>query len=139
MGFRKRRGCDTQLVLTISDIAKSFDQNKQVDAVLLDFLKAFNHVPHTLLKKTDHYGIRGKVHGWINTFLTQRQQPVVLDGKMCTTANVTSSVPQGMVVGPLCFLIYINNITDCISTGTTMHLFADDALIYREINTVGDT
>ena len=138
-GFRKRRGCDTQLVSTISDIAKYFDINKQVDAVLLDFSKAFDRVPHTrLLKKLHHYGIRGKELGWIKTFVTQRKQRVTLDGKLSSAAEVTSSVPQGTVIGPLCFFIYINNMPDCISKGTKIRLFADDALIYREINSEMD-
>ena len=138
-GFRKRRGCDTQLTITIGDLAKSFDNKHQVDVVLLDFSKAFDRVPHTrLLNKIHHYGIRGKEHNWINTFLTHRKQRVTLDGKLSSTADVTSSVPQGTVIGPLCFLIYINNMPDCVSEGTKIRLFADDALIYREINSNKD-
>ena len=73
-GFRKRRGCDTQLVLTTSDLAKSMDDNKQVDAILLDFSKAFDRVSHTrLLLKLKHYGITGNILGWLKTFLTHRR------------------------------------------------------------------
>lgn len=138
-GFRKRRGCDTQLIITTSDLAASLENKKQVDAVLLDFSKAFDRVPHTrLLKKLKHYGVTGRIHDWIKIFLTTRKQRVILDGKLSSTAEVTSSVPQGTVLGPLCFLIYINDMPNCVSTGTKTRLFADDAFVYREINDDSD-
>ena len=138
-GFRKRRGCDTQLLLTTNDLANSFYKNKQVDAVLLDFSKAFDRVPHRrLLKKFHHYGITGKIHRWIETFLTKRQQCVVLDGVQSSPVDVDSSVPQGTVIGPLSFLVFINDLPNYISEGTKTRLFADDAFVYREISSQRD-
>ena len=138
-GFRKRRGCDTQLLLTTNDLANSFDKNKQVDAVLLDFSKAFDRVPHRrLLKKFHHYGITGKIHRWIETFLTKRQQCVVLDGVQSSPVDVDSSIPQGTVIGPLSFLVFINDLPNYISEGTKTRHFADDAFVYREISSQWD-
>ena len=138
-GFRKRRGCDTQLLLTTSDLAYSMDKKKQVDAVLLDFSKAFDRVPHTrLLYKLRHYGITGKLHSWIETFLTSRKQRVMLEGALSSSVDVTSGVPQGTVLGPLCFLVYINDMPDCVSPGTKSRLFADDGFVSREINSQND-
>jgi hypothetical protein len=133
-GFRKRRGCDTQLVLTTNDLVASLDKNKQVDAVLLDFSKAFDRVPHNrLLQKLKHYGITGNILSWLKKFLFYRKQRVILDGKLSSTLDVSSGVPQGTVIGPLCFLVYINDMPACVSTGTKTSLFADDALVYREV------
>jgi len=87
MGSEKKRSCDTQLLLTINDLAKGIDNNQQIDAVLLDFSKAFDKVPHTrLLQKLDHFGIRGTFHIWIEDFLPSRTQQVVLKGSFSATS-----------------------------------------------------
>ena len=136
-GFRKNRGCDTQLLITVDDIARSVEKGKQVDAVLLDFSKAFDRVPHQrLLIKLKHYGITGNLNKWISNFLTTRSQRVVLEGEFSTTAEVISGVPQGTVLGPLLFLLYVNDIPSYVSSKT--RLFADDGLLYREINSSSD-
>jgi hypothetical protein len=136
-GFRKKRGCDTQLLITVNKIAKSIEKGKQIDGVLLDFSKAFDQVPHQrLLLKLKHYGITGNILTWISTFLTTRSQKVVLEGVSSTSANVISGVPQGTVLGPLLFLLYVNDIPSYVSSQT--RLFADDGLLYREINTTSD-
>ncbi|XP_072021445.1 uncharacterized protein [Amphiura filiformis] len=90
-GFRRRRGCDTQLLTTVDDIAKSIEKGKQIDAILLDFSKAFDRVPHQrLLLKLRHYGITGHIYNWISGFLTSRSQKVVLEGECSTSAEVLS-------------------------------------------------
>jgi hypothetical protein len=100
-GFRKRRSCETQLLITIQDIALSLNNSQQVDVILLDFSKAFDKVAHErLLHKLDFYGVRGPTLQWIRNFLQGREQTVVLDGKSSRPAPVQSGVPQGTVLGP---------------------------------------
>ena len=136
-GFRSGRSCETQLILTIEDLARGLDSAKQIDAVLLDFSKAFDKVSHSkLLLKLDYYGVRGKVQAWIRDFLSDRTQAVVLRGNFSDLAPVTSGVPQGTVLGPLLFLAYINDLP--MNLSATPRLFADDCLLYREIATPED-
>ncbi len=137
-GFRARRSCETQLTLTLHDLTHAIDKRKQIDMVILDFSKAFDTVAHNkLLLKLDHYGIRGDILKWIRCFLTQRKQCVTLEGASSTEVPVTSGVPQGTVLGPLLFLLYINDISANISSN--IRLFADDCLLYRIINDPSDT
>ena len=138
-GFRTGHSCETQLVTTIEDLALSLECGQQVDMLILDFSKAFDTVAHQrLLHKLEHYGIRDSIKGWISTWLTTRTQKVVVDGEASTEAQVRSGVPQGTVLGPLMFLLYINDIGHKTSTGTHLRLFADDSLLYREIRSIQD-
>ena len=109
----------------------------QTDMIVLDFAKAFDEVSHPLLlHKLRHYGIKGKNNQWITAFLESRTQAVVLENKYSDKVDVTSGVPQGSVLGPVPFLIYINDITDNMQS--TIRLFADDCTIYRPINNKND-
>ena len=136
-GFRKGRSCESQLILTIQDLAKGLDNSSQIDAILLDLSKAFDKVPHLrLLYKLNHYGVRGQVLKWVTAFLSGRSQSVVCEGLASTTKSVTSGVPQGSVLGPLLFLVYINDLPSCVRS--TPRLFADDCLLYRRIYTPRD-
>ena len=102
------------------------------DAILLDFSKACDKVPHhRLTVKLHHYGIRDKNLSWIQSFLADRSQQVVLDGKTSSPVAVTSGVPQGTVLGPLLFLVYINDLSSRASS--SVRLFAGDCLRYRVI------
>ena len=84
-GFHSERSCETQLLITIDDLARSIDQRKQTDIIILDFSKAFHTVPHTrLISKLSHYGIRGNTLRWISNFLCERHQRVVIDGHEST-------------------------------------------------------
>ncbi len=136
-GFRQRRSCVTQLLLTVSDIARSHDQNVQVDLSILDFSKAFDVVSHRkLLAKLRHYGIDGTTNKWIQGFLENREQSVVVEGVSSEPVPVLSGVPQGTCLGPILFLCYVNDITENIQS--QMRLFADDALLYRPIHSPTD-
>ena len=105
-GFRKQRSCETQLLLTIHDFTSSLEAGDQLDAVVLDFSKAFNRVPHKhLCMKLEHYGIRGPALHWLENFLSDRTQQVILDGCRSDTLPVASGVPQGTVLAPLLFCV----------------------------------
>ena len=113
------------------------NHQKQIDIILLDFSKAFDTVPHQrLLTKLRYYGINGSTYNWIQTWLTQSTQCVVLNSESSCPVSVMSGVPQGTVLGPLMFLLYINDITKDINS--PLRLFADDCLLYRVINSVED-
>ena len=105
--------------------------------VLMDFSKAFDLVPHQrLLSKLCHFGITGKQHNWIQNFLTMRTQQVVLEGVSSSSITVASGVPQGTVLGPLLFILYLSDPPEGISSQVC--LLADDCILYREINTLND-
>jgi len=136
-GFRSKHSCVSQLLLTVSDFAFHYDNNTQVDVAILDYSKAFDVVSHRKLGyKLDHYGIRGSTQKWVTSFLKNRTQQVVVEGESSTLADVLSGVPQGTCLGPILFLIYINDITHNIDS--QLRLFADDALLYRPIRSFQD-
>jgi hypothetical protein len=138
-GFRKRRSCETQLVLTIQDLAKSVGNRGQTDIILLDFSKAFDKVPHQrLLHKIHYYGITGTTYAWIMDFLKGREQRVVFDGCTSKTAPVSSGVPHGSVLVPLLFLLFINDLPEYVSSTAKVRLFADDCVLYRDITSPSD-
>ena len=122
----------------INDWAKILDKKGQVDTFILDFEKAFDTPPHELLKsKLFSYGIGGTTLNSINAFLCFRQQKVVVNGIISDWAPVVSGVPQGTVLGPLLFSLYINDISADIES--EIRLFADDCVCYREIKNEEDT
>ena len=106
-----------------------------VCAVFLDYRKAFDSVPHApLMKKLQDIGLQSNLLAWLHDYLTQRKQRVVVDGAASTQCTVISGVPQGSVLGPLLFSIYINGITETsISVNSYRVLYADDVLLYRGI------
>ena len=117
----------------------SDDKKIQTDLAILDFSRAFDTVPHErLLGKLDYYGIRGKIQEWIRSFLCSRQKWVAVDGETSQKCKVDSGVPQDTVLGPLLFLLFINDLLDQVSPGTITRLFADDCLAYREIKSEAD-
>ena len=136
-GFRTGHSCKTQLLTTTHDFFTALEEGKQVDVAVLDLSKAFDTVPHEkLLMKLSHYGIKGSIHTWIRTFLTRRKMKVVVEGESSEEADVESGVPQGTVLGPLLFLCHLNDLPDAVNA--KVRLFADDCLLYKEINSVKD-
>ena len=137
-GFRKKRSCETQLVKTVNDLVKTLNEKGQTDAILLDFSKAFDKVCHRkLLLKLSFYGVKNNLLSWIEDFLSNRTQKVLVRGVESPEGKVTSGVPQGSVLGPLLFLVYINDISLAI-TSSEISLFADDALLYKSIKSIKD-
>ena len=126
------------MTTVINDWAKILDNRGQVDTFILDFEKAFDTPTHELLEsKLFSYGIGGKTLKWIDSFLCFRQQRVVVNGVKSDWAPVLSGVPQGTVLGPLLFSLYINDILSDIES--EIRLFADDCVCYREIKDEKDT
>ena len=104
----------------------------------MDFAKVFDKVPHRrLLYKLKYYGIPENTLLWIQAFLSDRTQTVVVNGISSNTVPVTSGVPQGTILGPILFLIYINDFPEYLSH-SKLRLFADDSIIYRDIKTQDD-
>ena len=115
--------CETQLLLTCHDLTQEIDKCGQVDMLVLDFAKAFDTVAHErLLAKIHSYGISSSQHKWIESFLKGQTQRVVVEGESSAEARVKSRVPQGSVLGPLLFLIFINDLAE--NTTSTIRLFA---------------
>ena len=108
-----------------------------LDCLFFSFLILFDKVPHPkLLVKLQQYGIRGQLHRWINSFLSNISQTVVLEGAKSEEVKVTSGVPQGSVLGPILFTIFINDLPKVVDS--QVRLFADDCIIYRPVTKSGD-
>ena len=131
-GFISGRSTVTQLLNYLDKCAQSVATGKVVDAIYLDFEKAFDTVPHRrLLGKLESYGISGGVLKWVADYLSGRTQVVSVNGTVSDVGSVLSGVPQGTVLGPLLFVIYINDMLDPITSDGL--LFADDTKVFRQI------
>ena len=131
-GFRKGRSCLTNLLDFLNFATDQFDQGHQVDVAYLDFSKAFDKVPHKrLMMQLQVHGIAGSLLKWIESWLSERQQRVMLNGTKSSWQDVLSGVPQGSVLGPLLFIIFVNNIESGLSSRVLK--FADDLKVFRAI------
>ena len=137
-GFISGRSTVTQLLKYLNLCVDTMVKGGVVDAIYLDFAKAFDTVPHSrLLGKLRSYGICGNILKWIEAFLRNRTQVVKVNGEKSFSAPVLSGIPQGSVLGPLLFVIYINDLPDNINSDS--FLFADDTKILRQISSIEDS
>ena len=137
-GFRKGRSCLSQLLLHYEEILSSLASGKEVDVIYLDFCKAFDKVDFlSLLKKLKKLGIGGKIGRWVHSFLIARKQVVRVNGTYSSEEDVLSGVPQGSVLGPLLFIIYVSDIDEALKH-STLRCFADDSRMMKPIDDVND-
>ena len=140
--FQSQRSCETQLVQFFHDLVNNLDRalnrnHRQADVIIMNFAKAFDKVPHRrLLYKLYYYGIRGSTHKGITSWLSERSQKVVLDGHVSDPVPVLSGVPHGSVLGPVLFLIFINDLPENIRS--SVRLLAADCVLYMNIESPVD-
>ena len=128
-GFISGRSCLTQLLHHLDDVLESLTNNADFDSTYLDYAKAFDKVDHKLLiRKLHRYSFNPKIIRWIDSFLSDRKQAVVVDGHSSFLAPIISGVPQGTVLRPILFMIFINDIEHCI-TKSIIRCFADDTRV----------
>ena len=131
-GFLNCHSTVLQLLVVLDKWMKIIEEGGSIDCIYCDFKKAFDEVPHQrLLKKIRGYGITGKILKWIETFLTGRSQQVTVNGKASLKREVTSGISQGSVLGPVLFVIFINDLPDQVDS--EIYLFADDTKTFRRI------
>ena len=135
-GFRSGRSCEHALLNAQNLLLESLSKRQVSLLLLIDFSKAFDLVEHKiLLNKLEHYGIRGHVLKWLESYLTNRKQFVSINGTESSTQIMEYGVPQGSILGPLLFIIYINDIPE-IAQFAKFILYADDANIILTADTI---
>jgi len=136
-GFRKGRSCLTNLLTFLDKVTGCIDSGNSVDVVFLDFAKAFDKVPHSrLAAKLRSHGIDGKLLCWIMEWLKDRKQRVVIRGTLSDWISVLSGIPQGSVLGPILFLVYINDLDYGVRNWILK--FADDTQIFSQVSSPED-
>ena len=129
-GFRKNHSTNHATTMLSENIADAFEKKEHVLGIFLDLSKAFDTIDHNiLLHKLWHYGIRGTAHQWFTSYLSNRKQVVELNRIRSNTRLVEYGVAQGSIIGPLLFLIYVNDFSNCITSGNTI-MYADDTNVF---------
>ena len=137
-GFRPDDSCTNQLLSIAYQILSAFDDGHEVRSVFLDISKAFDRVWHEgLLFKLQQYGISGELITLIKDFLSCRKQRVVLNGQHSPWADVKAGVPQGSILGPLLFLIYINDLPNGLNSN--FKLLADDTSLFSVVHNITES
>ena len=136
-GFFSGRSTVLQLITILDTWTYEIDRGHHTDVIYMNFKKAFDTVPHKrLISKLNSLNISKEIVNWIEAFISNRRQKVAVNGKESNWHDVTSGIPQGTVLGPLLFVLYINDLPDLSQSDT--FLFADDIKIFRSIiNTNG--
>lgn len=139
-GFRIGRSTVSALLSIVDDWLRLLEEGKEICATFFDYRKAFDSVPHRpLMDKLSSLNLNPFLIRWISDYLTHRTQQVVVEGAASNAMQVLSGVPQGSILGPLLFLIYVDGVTVAsLSHGSKLNLFADDVLFYRIISTQED-
>jgi len=136
-GFRNKKSCLTNLLEFMEKVSEHLDSGEPVDVIYLDFQKAFDKVPHVrLLAKLEAIGIKGKLLGWIKEWLNGRKQRVVINGMESDWEEVLSGIPQGSILGPLLFIIFINDLE--LGIRNSILKFADDTKLFGGAGTNED-
>jgi len=133
-GFLKGRSTVLQLLRLMDDWTNLLENGGQIDSIYTDLEKAFDKIPHKrLLLKLRNYNVHPRLINWIECFLCYRKQCVKVNGKLSHWLDVLSGVPQGTILGPLLFIIYINDLPEVCKNLCSIFLYADDAKLYKHV------
>ena len=133
-GFRKNHSTCHATSILIENIAEAFENKEHILGIFLDLSKAFDTIDHQiLLLKLWHCGIRGVAHNWFCSYLSNRKQLVEINNIWSNTKSIKYGVPQGSILGPLLFSIYVNDLNNCLTLGKCI-MYADDTKIFLKSN-----